>query len=378
MSLMKIVLAPDKFKGSLTGIKFCDAVSEGIHSIFPHAEILKMPLADGGDGTIDILDYHLQGKKIKVEVQNPLFWPRDARYFYIESKATAYIEMAEASGIKLLRRAEQNCMYTTSFGTGELIADALERGVKSIILGIGGSATNDCGIGMAMALGYRFINKKGKDIIPIGKNLSTIEKIDTSNVNPALKKVTIKVACDVTNPLYGPNGAAFVYAAQKGASAREIKMLNRGLEHFATIIIDSFNIDLQKIKGTGAAGGMGAGALVFINADLYSGINLVKELIEFDTNIKDADWIITGEGKLDNQTLSGKTIQGVITSAKKYNIPVAAFCGNITLSETELKSFGISYFASILDKAKNMTDAMKNSYAYLSSIAIDFAKNKIT
>lgn len=374
---MKIVLAPDKFKGSLMGIEFCDAVAEGIYSIFPQANIIKMPLADGGDGTIDILGYYLHGERIKIEVTNPLFRPIKASYFYISSSNTAYIEMAEASGMKLLTKEEQNCMYTTTFGTGQLIADAIDRGAKSIILGIGGSATNDCGIGMAMALGYRFMNKKGKDIIPIGKNLSTIEKIDDSNVITALKKVTIKVACDVTNPLYGSDGAAFVYAAQKGASIREIKILNRGLEHFAKVIKTRFDIDLQKIKGAGAAGGMGAGALVFLKADLYSGIDLVKDLLDFNNKIKDSDWIITGEGKLDDQTLSGKTIYGVIKSAKKYNIPVAAFCGTIALQKESLKSLGISYGDSVLDRSKNINDAMANSAKYLFQIAVDFAKKQL-
>ena len=375
---MKIVLAPDKFKGSLTGIEFCNAVEDGILSVFPQTEILKMPLADGGDGTIDILDYHLQGKRIEVVVNDPLFRPIKASYFYIKSTETAFIEMAEASGMKLLTKEEQNCMYTTTYGTGELIADAIFKGAKNIVLTIGGSATNDCGIGMASALGYTFTDIDGNKIIPIGKNLSAIEKIDISNVNETLKKVTFKVACDVDNPLYGENGAAFTYAPQKGASTNEVSLLNEGLEHFAHIIFNRFNLDLQKIKGTGAAGGMGAGALFFLNADLFSGIDLVKELIDFDTNIKDADWIITGEGKLDNQTFSGKTIYGVIKSAKKYNIRVAALCGTITLQKKSLKSLGISYAASILDKAKNIDGAISNSYSYLSQVAIDFTNKHLS
>ncbi len=333
-----------------------------------------MPLADGGDGTIDILDYHLQGESIELEVNDPLFRTIKASYFYISCTATAYIEMSEASGMKLLTKEEQNCMHTTTYGVGELILDTIHKGAETIVLAIGGSATNDCGIGMACALGYKFIDTNGNEIIPIGKNLSTIDKIDISSVNKELKKVVIKVACDVDNPLYGAEGAAFVYASQKGASVNEVNLLNVGLEHFANVIFDYFNIDLQKKKGTGAAGGMGAGALVFLNADLFSGIDLVKELIDFDTNIEDADWIITGEGKLDDQTLSGKTIYGVITSAKKYNIPVAALCGSMSLQKESLKSLGISYAASILDQAKSVDDAMTNSYTHLSRIAIDFAK----
>jgi glycerate kinase len=372
---MKIVLAPDKFKGSLTGIQFCDAVAEGIQSIFPQAEILKMPLADGGDGTIGILNYHLQGEKIELKVNNPLFKPVNASYLYIKSLATAYIEMAEASGMNLLNIEEQNCMFTTTYGTGELILNAIQKGVKNIILGIGGSATNDCGIGMAAALGYKFFDSNGKEIMPIGKNLALINSIDSTSVNTALKNITIKVACDVANPLYGSDGAAFVYASQKGATEEEVILLDKGLEHIATIINNQFKVDLQKVKGAGAAGGMGAGALVFLNAELLSGIDLIKELIDFDTKIKGADWIITGEGKLDSQTLSGKTIHGVIASAKKYNIPVAALCGNISLTKEVVQNLGITYATSILERAKTIDDAMENSYTYLLGLATDFAKN---
>ena len=208
---MKFILAPDKFKGSLTGIEFCEAVEKGIKSILPKAEIVKMPLADGGDGTIEILNYHLKGERIQVTVNNPLFRPTKASYLFIKSSQTAFIEMAEASGMKLLSKEEQNCFHTTTYGTGELIQDAINKGAKTIIIGIGGSATNDCGIGMATALGYKFIDKNNKEIIPIGKNLSKVDKVDCSQINKNLKQITFKVACDVTNPLHGKNGAAFVY-----------------------------------------------------------------------------------------------------------------------------------------------------------------------
>ena len=226
---------------------------------------------------------------------------------------------------------------------------------------------------MATALGYRFLDKKGKEIVPIGKNLLEIEKIDSSNIIQGLKNVKVKVACDVTNLLYGTDGAAYVYALQKGASEDEVELLDKGLEKLANLIHDNFNIDLQKIKGTGAAGGMGAGTLVFLNADLLSGIDLVKELIDFDVKIKEADWIVTGEGKFDSQTLSGKTIHGVITSAKNHDIPVATLCGSITLSESTLKELGISYSDAILKDAKNIEDALINSKIYLTRMATKFA-----
>ncbi|WP_456421740.1 glycerate kinase [Lutibacter sp.] len=371
---MKIILAPDKYKGSLTGIEFCNVVEKGIKSIISNAEIVKLPLADGGDGTIEILDFHLEANYIKLKVKDPLFRPIQASYLFITQTKTAFIEMAEASGMKLLNSNEQNCMNTSTYGTGELILDAVKRGAKTIILGLGGSATNDCGIGMATALGYKFLDLKNKEIIPIGKNLSQIEAIDTSNVNKTLKEVTFKVACDVKNPLYGQNGAAFIYAQQKGASQNEIIHLNKGLEHIASIFQKDFNVDIQNIEGAGAAGGMGAGSIFFLNARLISGIDLIKEIINFDKKIKGADWIITGEGKLDSQTLSGKTIQGVLFSAKNYNSKVAAFCGDILLAEESLKSLGFSYTASIMDKAIDVEDAMLNSSKYLYEISSQFAK----
>jgi len=371
---MKIILAPDKYKGSLTGIEFCNVVEKGIKSIISNAEIVKLPLADGGDGTIEILDFHLKVNYIKLKVKDPLFRPIQASYLFIKQTKTAFIEMAEASGMKLLNSNEQNCMNTSTYGTGELILDAVKRGAKTIILGLGGSATNDCGIGMATALGYKFLDLKNKEIIPIGKNLRQIEAIDTSNVNKTLKEVTVKVACDVKNPLYGQNGAAFIYAQQKGASQNEIIHLNKGLEHIASIFQKNFNVDIQNIEGAGAAGGMGAGSIFFLNARLISGIDLIKEIINFDKKIKGADWIITGEGKLDSQTLSGKTIQGVLTSAKAYNIKVASLCGDILLAEESLKSLGFSYTASIMDKAIDVEDAMLNSSKYLYEISSQFAK----
>ncbi|MBP0903189.1 glycerate kinase [Mariniflexile gromovii] len=366
---MKIVLAPDKFKGSLTGLQFCNAVEEGIKEVFPKVEIVKMPLADGGDGTIDILEYHLKGKRVTVKVNDPLFRDIEASYLYMKSIQTAFIEMAEASGMYLLKKEEQNCYNTTTLGTGELILDAINKGAKTIILGIGGSATNDCGMGMATALGYKFEDEHGKELLPIGKNLSKVKLIHSSGVVEALKSIEFKVACDVTNPLFGKNGAAYVYGPQKGASDDEIEQLDKGLKNMEAIFKKQFNIDIQNIKGAGAAGGMGAGTFVFLNAELKSGIDLVKDLVDFDTKIKGADWVVTGEGKLDSQTLSGKTIDGVVKSAKKQNIPVAALCGSNSLSKAKAEKFGISYTDSVIENAKSLDDAMENGYTYLKNIS---------
>ncbi len=372
---MKIVIAPDKFKNSLTGLAFCNAVEIGLKKMLPYAEVIKFPLADGGDGTIAVVNYYLKGHVVKVAVNNPFFELVEATYLYAEDCKTAFIEMAEASGLKLLRPEQFDCKNATTLGTGELILNAINKGAKKVILGIGGSATNDCGMGMAMALGYRFLDKNKKGVKPIGINLSKIVSIDFDNVYPRLKDVEFEMACDVTNPLYGENGAAFIYAKQKGASQRDIEMLDKGLKDFSKVLDNAFQINSQLIKGGGAAGGMGIASKVFLNGDLKPGIQLIKNLVDFDGQIIGADWIITGEGKLDNQTLLGKTIQGVITSAKAKNIKVAAFCGKIELDKKELESLGINYADAVLNYTKDFDDAMKNGYNYVKEMAIAFAKN---
>ncbi|WP_203256093.1 glycerate kinase [Hyunsoonleella ulvae] len=374
---MKIVLAPDKFKNSLTGLEFCNAVESGIRTIIPNCDIIKLPLADGGDGTIAVVNYYLAGKVVKVKVSNPFFKPVEASYLYASSTKTAFIEMAEASGVKLLNPEQLDCKNATTFGTGELIKDAIKRGVKTVILGIGGSATNDCGIGMASALGYHFLDGDDAEVKPIGANLSQIETIDISKVHPKLKDVNFKVACDVSNPLYGENGAAYVYAKQKGATHLDVEMLNTGLEDFSKILQRTFNVDAQLVMGAGAAGGMGIASKVFLNGYLKSGIELIKDLAQFDKNIKDADWIITGEGKLDAQTFSGKTIKGVLASTEAQKIKVAAFCGAVDLNETDIKRLGLEYTDAIIHHAKDFEDAMKNDFSYVTKMAEHFAKQHL-
>ena len=371
---MKFVIAPDKFKGSLTGFEFCHAVEEGLRMVLENPEIIAMPLADGGDGTIEVVKHYINGEKITIMVNDPLFRPVQASYLYAEENQIAYIEMAEASGLKLLSEAERNCMHASTFGTGELIADALKKGAKEIILGIGGSATNDGGMGMANALGFRFLNEDGEDLKPVGRNLIALRKIDASEIHPGLSDVVFKVACDVSNPLYGDEGAAKIYAAQKGASVAEIESLDYGLRNYAKVILEEYDIDLQEIKGSGAAGGIGGGAIVFLKGSLTSGIDLIKELANFDNVIVGADWIITGEGQLDEQTLSGKTIDGVVTSASQKNIPVAALCGSVSISEKQQEIFGLTYVTSIVRGISNLQEAMSSSYTNLVNASYNFAK----
>lgn len=369
---MKIVLAPDKFKNSLTGLEFCDAVEKGILEEYPNTEILKLPLADGGDGTIEVVEYYLKGSTINVKVNNPFFEAISASYIYSKKNNTAFIEMAEASGIKLLKTAQLDCKNATTLGTGEMIVDAINKGAKTIIIGIGGSATNDCGIGMATALGYQFLDKNNKSVKPIGANLSHIESINATNVHKKLNTVNFKIACDVTNPLYGKNGAAYIYGAQKGASKEDIVMLDKGLQDFSKILKAIFTIDVQSVKGAGAAGGMGIATRLFLNGTLEPGVQLIKNIAHFDSQIEGADWIITGEGKLDTQTMSGKTIQGVLASAAAKKIKVAAFCGAIDLDGKHPEEFGIQYTDAVINYAKDLDDSMKNSGKYLSLLSRKF------
>lgn len=374
---MKFVLAPDKYKGSLTGMEFCDAVEEGIKKVFPNAKIVKVPLADGGDGTIEVVKNYLNANLIEVAVLDPLFRPILSSYLLSNDKKTAFIEMAEASGYKLLKKTELNPLETTTIGTGQLIMDALKKGVEEIILGVGGSATNDGGMGMASALGFEFVDNNGVVLKPIGKNLGKVAKIRKDTIPKKLASVKISVACDVSNRFYGPGGAAYVYGPQKGAGKKEVKVLDAGLENFASIVKSDFGIDLQTINGAGAAGGLGGGAVVFLNATLKSGIDLIKEISDFDTAISKADWIITGEGRLDAQTLSGKTIAGVLASAQKKGIPVAALCGAVQLTRNEQEKAGLNYVCAISNEKESLEMAIQKSYENLVRAAYLFGSHLV-
>ncbi|MGV6830652.1 MAG: glycerate kinase [bacterium] len=362
---MKIVLAPDKFKGSLTATEFCDEVADVLSTYDASIQIKKLPLADGGDGTIEVANYYLDGTIVELEVTGPYFNKVKATYLYSDKTKTAFIEMAEASGLKLVKDQPLDTKNATTLGTGELIKDAISKGAKKIILGIGGSATTDCGIGMAKALGFKFLDKNDLELQPIGASLSKIERIDKVDVLPELSNVTFTIACDVSNALFGENGAAYIYAEQKGATPEDIQLLDDGLQSFSKVLKDEFAVDLQNISGAGAAGGLGAASITFLNGQLNKGIEIIKELAHFDQYISDADWIITGEGKLDQQTFSGKTINGVLTSAKKVDVKVAAFCGSIDLTKNEIDQLGLSYTNSIMESAQNLNDALQNTAMYL-------------
>jgi len=361
---MKILLAPDKFKGSLTAQEVCTALTKGILKSHPNATIISKPLADGGDGSLAVLDYYLDLTTISKTVQDPLGRPITASYKL--AKEVAYIEMAAASGLVLLKPAERNCLITSSYGTGELIADAIEKGSSNIYLFIGGSATNDGGIGIAAALGYRFYDAAGNSLSPIGENLLRIAKIDNSQLRYNLKDISINVICDVANPFYGKNGAAYVYAAQKGASPDDIVNLDNGLRNLATQLVAFNFLDIAYIAGAGAAGGVGGGAIAFLGAKLQSGIQIFIELTQLEAAIKDCDLVITGEGKLDKQTEQGKVISGVCQLAKQYNKRVVAVCGAADFPIST--SLGLEGVYTIINRAVSLEDAMDNAATLLVEI----------
>ncbi len=373
---MKIVLAPDKFKASLTGADFCRIVSGVLKGAKPDLEITELPLADGGDGTAEVLEARLGAERMEVNVSDPLFRPLQADYLFEPKSKLAFIEMAKASGFALLNPSERNPMNTSSYGTGELIRDALQKGAERIVLGIGGSATNDAGIGLAAALGYRFVDAQGVALSPVGRNLAQIHQIIRPE-NDLVDGVQIELACDVSNPFYGKEGAAYVYGPQKGASEQEVEYLDQGLQHLAALIKSDFGLEVQAVPGAGAAGGIGGGAIAFLGAKHRAGIELVKDLLDFDNQIKGADWIISGEGALDEQSLYGKTIKGVCDSAAALSIPVAVFCGHLGLTPEKQKEVGIAYATSINKPGQSLEEAIASTSENLKDAVEQFAKESI-
>ena len=366
---MKILIAPDKFKGSLTAIGVCDAISEGISLVDTDIEIVKFPLADGGEGTAEILTYHTQGKKIVKTVSDPLMRPAEASFGISGDGHTAFIEMAEASGLNLLKPGERNCLHTSTYGTGQLILAALQEGAKEIILGIGGSATNDCGMGMAQALGFEFLDKYEKKLQPTGENLQHVAKIDDSNLKFNRDAVEVKIACDVDNPLYGENGAAHIYGPQKGAGEEAVKILDKGLRHINEVFKKQFSIDANSISGAGAAGGLGAGGVIFLRAKLQPGARMIMDQVNFGETLKGVDLIITGEGKIDKQTARGKVVKGVSDLGRQHQIPVVALCGTFEGTTELIQELGLAFAASTIAKPGTLEEATQHAHEGLKNLA---------
>lgn len=366
---MKILIAPDSFKGSLSAKEAADFIEKGIKKADKEIQTFKVPMADGGEGTVESLVDVTGGKIHKVYVYDPLMREIESFFGILGDGETAVIEMAAASGLTLLSRDERNPLLTNTYGTGQLILAALNMGCKKMIIGLGGSATNDGGAGMAAALGVRFFDSKGENIIPNGGNLKYIHDIDISGLDTRIKDVPIEVACDVENPLIGPKGASYIFGPQKGADRQMVEELDNGLQNYGLILEKLFNRNLVGLPGAGAAGGLGAGLVGFLDAKLIKGIDIVMGITKLEEKMNGVNLVITGEGMMDYQTAFGKTPYGVAKLANKYEIPVIALTGAIGEGSEILYEKGFNSIFSIIDKPMTLEEAIHNSKILLENAA---------
>ncbi|MFE4523367.1 glycerate kinase [Cytobacillus firmus] len=370
---MKIVIAPDSFKESLSALEAANAIERGFKAIFPNAQYKKMPMADGGEGTVQSLADATGGTIIERSVTGPLGEPVKAFFGLMGDGKTAVIEMAAASGLHLVPKEIRNPLLTSTRGTGELIAAAMDTGVKHIIIGIGGSATNDAGAGMIQALGGKLLDKTGSEIGPGGGSLADLSAIDMSNLDSRIRDVHFEVACDVDNPLTGPRGASDVFGPQKGATPEMAELLDRNLGHFADVAEHALGKPFRDIEGAGAAGGIGGSLLAFLNADLKRGIEIVLEAVNFEEEVKGADLVITGEGRIDSQTIHGKTPIGVAKAAKKHGIPVIGLAGSLSDDSHIVHEHGIDALFSIVPGVITLPDAFEKAAIYMERTARNVA-----
>ncbi|MEG1699212.1 MAG: glycerate kinase [Oscillospiraceae bacterium] len=326
--MKKIILIPDSFKGTMSSEEICDIMATSIKKAYANAQITAIPVADGGEGSVDAFLCAVGGEKKYLNVKGPYFEEMSAFYGVIDGGATAVIEMAACAGLPLVGDDKNPCK-TTTFGVGQLINAAVAEGCKKIILGLGGSATNDVGAGAAAALGVKFTNAEGKEFIPTGGTLCQVEHIDISGISNAVRSTEIITMCDIDNPLYGENGAAYIFAPQKGADDAMVRLLDDGLMHIAKVIKSDLGQDVAQLKGAGAAGGMGCGMVAFLGSRLQMGIETVLDTVGFNALLKDADMVFSGEGKIDSQSMRGKVVIGVARRTKKANVPLVAIVGDI-------------------------------------------------
>lgn len=361
--MKKIILAPDSFKESATAIEICNAMEKGIRKVFKNVEIIKLPMADGGEGTVQSLVNIKNGRIEKLVVQGPLGEETTAEYGILGDNQTAVIEMASANGLHLISSENRNPLITTTHGTGELIKACLDKGIEDFIIGLGGSATNDGGAGMANALGIRFLDSSGNELKPGGSALIDLASIDMSNVHPKLASANITIACDVTNPLCGPDGASAVFGPQKGATTEMIKELDAALFHYSEVLKKELDKDIREIPGSGAAGGLGAGLLAFTNAKLEPGVDIVIRESRLEEHVEGADFIFTGEGQIDFQTKFGKTPYGVVKSAKKVNpsIKAIALAGSLGTDYTQLYENDFDAIFSITPGVSDLPTLLENT-----------------
>ncbi|MFJ8356701.1 glycerate kinase [Bacillus paramycoides] len=356
---MKVVIASDSYKESLKAMEVCEAIERGFAAVFPKAEYVKVPIGDGGEGTVESLVDATRGRIISLNVTGPLGESIQAFYGMSKDKKTAFIEMAAASGLQHVPIEKRNPLITTTKGTGELILHALDQGAKHIILGLGGSATNDGGAGMLSVLGVRFINGKGEVIEPSGGTLQFITTVDLSRIDSRLENIKIEAACDVDNPLVGPRGASFVFGRQKGANVEMMKELDENLKHYANILKQYVSFDVSEMPGAGAAGGMGAAVVAVLKGKLRKGIEIVLDYTNFDKRIEGADLIVTGEGRIDEQTAYGKAPVGVAGRAKGLHIPVIAIGGSVSPNYTTVYEKGIDAVFSTTASPMTLEEAYK-------------------
>ncbi|MHC0468407.1 glycerate kinase [Citrobacter sp. EBS8] len=358
---MKIVIAPDSYKESLSALEVATAIELGFREIWPEADYVKIPVADGGEGTVEAMVAATQGHLVHVDVTGPLGNTIQAFYGLSGDERTAFIEMAAASGLEQVPANLRDPLKTTSWGTGELIRHALDAGVEHIIIGIGGSATNDGGAGMVQALGARLLDAQDEDIAHGAMGLESLTRIDISQLDPRLAGCRIEVACDVTNPLTGKEGASVVFGPQKGATTEMIPRLDRALTHYAQLIARDLDVNVLELAGGGAAGGMGAALYAFCGAQLRRGIEIVTDALRLDACVADADLVVTGEGRIDSQTIHGKVPVGVAKIAKRYNKPVIGIAGSLTADVGVVHQHGLDAVFSVIYTICSLDEALKNA-----------------
>ena len=376
--MKKILLIPDSFKGTMSSARICTLMKEAVEDIFPGCETVGVPVADGGEGSVDAFLEAVGGEKIFATVKNPFFEDMEAFYGILNSKTggtekTAVVEMAACAGLPLAT-GRLNPRITTTYGAGQLIAAAVQKGCKNIIIGLGGSATNDAGCGAAAALGVEFFGKDGKSFVPAGGTLKDIEHIDISKTGELLKGCTLTAMCDIDNPLYGTNGAAYIFGPQKGADEKTVQELDAGLRHIAEIVKKDLGIDKADYPGAGAAGGMGYGMLCFLGAELKPGIETVLDATDFDRKLKGTNFVFTGEGKIDSQSLRGKVVIGVARRAKKAGVPVIAVVGDAEHGLDAVYDTGVTAVFSINRLAVPFSEAKKTAEADLSATMRDILR----
>jgi glycerate kinase len=358
---MKIVIAPQGFKGSLSAHEVADAIARGVRHVLTDVSLVLVPMADGGEGTVDALVSATEGRFITTEVTGPLGNKVVATWGLLGNSSTAVVEMAAASGLTLVPPDRLNPLVATTFGTGELIRAALDAGCRHLIIGIGGSATNDGGAGMAQALGARLLDDRGNELLWGGAALSHLKQIDVSGMDTRLTECKLTVACDVTNRLCGRKGASWIYGPQKGATKDICHQLDKALSHYAVIVKRDLGIDVTDISGGGAAGGLGAGLVAFLKAELKLGIDVISEATGLSEHLKGATLVFTGEGRLDEQTTFGKTVAGVTALAKATNVPVVAIAGELAITNDDLSRYGIDIAMSIAPDPTSLEESFANA-----------------